>query len=205
LDATTIPGTVIEEALVGAGKPWSGELLSGETLRIVDVEGQQAVDFICFNADDRREAYDATVTIRAQRSIHLKKGTILYSNISRPMATLTADTVCSHDLLCGCCSREINKLRYGEPGESSCRDNFLSELGRLGLDSRSLVPNINFFMDIPIDASGNFDIHEGPSKAGDFVDLTAHMDLLAVLSNCPQTRNAANAGKPSSIRLVRWK
>jgi urea carboxylase-associated protein 1 len=206
MNANDFPGSVRQDVVVAPGEPWSGQIATGETLRIVDLEGQQAVDFICFNADDLAEAYDATVTIRIPRSIFLRKGMVLYSNISRPMLTLVEDTVASHDLLCGCCSREINQARYGQPGKKSCRDNFLSELGRHGLDPRSLVPNVNFFMDIPLlDSTGRFEIREGPSKAGDFVDLQAQMDLLVVLSNCPQVTNAANAGRLSPIRIVVWR
>jgi urea carboxylase-associated protein 1 len=196
--------TIVQDIIVPPGEPWSGQLFDGECLRIIDLEGQQAVDFICYNATDYSETYDNTVTMRIPRSIFLRKGMTLYSNLCRKMLTLEQDTVESHDLLFGCCSREINQARYGQPGKNSCRDNFLRELAKLGLDSRSLVPNVNFFMKIPINSHGNFEILEGPSQPNDFVDLRAHMDLLIVLSNCPQLTNIANAGKLSPIRLVRF-
>jgi urea carboxylase-associated protein 1 len=197
-----VQGTVHEDTIVAAGQPWSGTIKKGDVLRIIDIEGQQAVDFICFNAHDMKEALDHAVTIRIPKSIVLRKGMRLYSNLSNALFTLEEDTIGYHDLLCGCCSREINKVRYGRPGEWSCRDNFLQELGRYGLDSRSIVPNVNFFMDIPISQDGRIEIKPAPSRAGDFVDLRAEMDSLAVISNCPQTLNPANGRGPTPIRVI---
>ena len=195
--------TVLESVTVPPGQPWSGVIAKGEVLRIVDLEGRQAVDFICFNARDTSETYDNTVTVRIAKSIFVEKGVVLYSNICNPLFTVEDDTVGRHDTLCGCCSREINFLRYGVPDTPSCRDNFLQELSRYGLDSRSLVTNINFFMNIPIDAQGAIEFKLGTSGPGDYVDLRAEMDSLVVISNCPQILNPANGYKLTPIRLNR--
>lgn len=194
-----IAGKVHEDMVLPPGESWSGVVAKGDMLRIIDLEGQQAVDFLCLNVQDTSETYDSTVTIRIAKSIYLNKGVKLYSNISRPLFTIEEDTVGDHDTICGCCSREINLLRYGFPNSNSCRDNFLRQLGKHGLDSRSVVPNINFFMYIPADANGRIDIKPARSKPGDFVDLRAEMDVLAVVSNCPGIRHGL---KP--IRLVRF-
>ncbi len=203
-NADVTSGTIHEDVVVPPGQPWSGVVAKDDVLRIIDVEGRQAVDLICFNAHDTLETYDSTVTLRIAKSIFLTKGAKLYSNASNPIFTLEEDTVGYHDTMCGCCSSEINLLRYGVPNTPSCRDNFLRELRKHGLDSRSLVPNINFFMYVPVDVGGNIEFKLGLSKPGDFVDLRSEMDALVVISNCPQLLNPANGYKLTPVRLVRY-
>lgn len=190
------------DVIVPARGSWSGTVRKGEVLRIVDLEGQQAVDFICFNARNTSEAYDSTVTVRLASRAYLQKGDVLYSSLSRPLFTIHDDTVGHHDTICGCCSAEINELRYGVKNTPSCRANFLHELGKHGLDARSVVPNINFFMYIPFNDRGGFSFQPPLSKAGDHVDLLAHMDILAVISNCSQVLNPANNFNPTPIRIM---
>jgi urea carboxylase-associated protein 1 len=198
----TSRGAVREDVVVPPGEPWSRVVSQGEILRIVDLQGQQAVDFICFNAHDTKETYDNTVTVRLASRPFLRKGDVLYSNLANPMFTIIEDIIGNHDTMCGCCSAEINYLRYKVKDTPSCRANFLRELAKHGLDSRSLVPNINFFMNIPIDANGEFQIKAPLSRPGDHVDLAAEMDCLAVISNCPQTLNPANNFNPTPVRMV---
>jgi urea carboxylase-associated protein 1 len=202
--ADVIDGTIHEDLVVAPGQPWSGTLSKGEILRIVDLEGRQAVDLICFNAHATEEAYDSTVTLRIAKSIFLGKGMKLYSGKCNPILTIEEDTVGHHDTMCGCCSEEINMLRYGVPNTPSCKANLLSELAKHRLDGRSLVPNVNFFMYVPVDVEGNIEFKLGLSKPGDFVDLRAEMDALVVLSNCPQMLNPANGYKLTPVRLVRY-
>jgi uncharacterized protein len=196
------PGAIRADVVVPPGEPWSDIIRKGEVLRIIDLEGQQAVDFICFNAKDTKETYDVTVTVRLASRPYLRKGDVLYSNVANPMFTIVEDTVGNHDTICGCCSAEINFLRYRVKDTPSCRANFLRELSKHGLDSRSLVPNINFFMHIPFNANAEFEIKAPLSRPGDRVDLAAEMDCLAVISNCPQILNPANNFKPTPVRMV---
>lgn len=190
------------DVVVAPGEPWSDIIRKGEILRIVDIEGQQAVDFICFNAKNVNETYDNTVTVRLASRPFLRKGDVLYSNLANPMFTIIEDTIGNHDTICGCCSAEINFLRYQVKNTPSCRANFLRELSKHGLDSRSLVPNVNFFMNIPFDANGEFQFKAPLSRPGDHVDLAAEMDCLAMISNCPQILNPANNFNPTPVRMV---
>lgn len=200
----TAKTATIEDVVVPARGSWSGIVRNGETFRIIDAEGQQAVDFICFNAADPSEAYDSTVTIRLCSRPFLNLRDVLYSNLARPIFTIIDDKVGHHDTVCGCCSAEINYLRYGVRDTPSCRANFVRELERNGLDSTRFIPNINFFMNIEIDAQGGFTFKPPRSKAGDYVDLKAHMDVLVLISNCPQVLNPANNFNPTPIRLMRY-
>ena len=188
--------------IVPAGAPWSGIVRQGQVLRITDLEGQQAVDFLCYNAADPQERYHAPNTLKAAGSIFLTAGHRLYSDIARPIFTITEDQFGGHDTIGGCCSVESNRLRYGVEGTPNCRDNFLRALGRLGLGKKDIVANVNFFMNVPVGPDGVLAIVDGLSRPGDYVDLRAEVDALVALSNCPQIYNPCNGGRPTPVRLV---
>jgi uncharacterized protein len=191
---------------VPAEAPWSRRLRRGQTLRIVDSEGQQAVDALLYNADDPSERYSAQDTLRTQGSAYVQLGTKLISNRDRVMATITADTCGQHDTSAGCCSCESNAVRFGEATkyQHACRENFILELSRYGLTKRDIVANLNFFMNVPIDPKGNFTVVDGISAPGSHVDMTAEMDLIFVISNCPQVNNPCNGFNPTPVRVLIW-
>ena len=178
----------------------------GQTLRIIDTESQQAVDALFYNANDTAERYSAQDTLRTQRSAYLSLGAVLMSNEGRRMARIVADTCGRHDTSAGCCSCESNAVRFGEATkyQHACRENFIAEFGRRGMSKRDIVSNINFFMNVPIDPSGNFTVVDGISEPGGYVDIVAEMDVLCVLSNCPQINNPCNGFNPTPIRVLIW-
>lgn len=200
-----IPGTVVHHQIIPPGRPWSRVIEQGEVLRIVDLEGRQAVDFLCYNAADPAERYNAADTMKIPGSIYLGKGSKLYSGLGNVLFTIIEDTCGFHDTIGGCCSDDSNRVRYGATGEANCRDNFLAALEPHGLGRKDIVANINFFMYVPVAADGKMAIVDGLSKPGDFVDLLAGMDVLAALSNCPQMHNPANDYNPTPIRVVVWR
>ena len=188
---------------VPAEAPWSHIIRRGQTLRIIDSEGQQAVDALLYCAESPAERYSAQDTLRMQRSAYVGLGTALVSNKGRVMARITADSCGQHDTSAGCCSCESNAVRFGEQTkyQHACRENFILELSRHGLTKRDIVANLNFFMNVPIDPSGNFTVVDGISAAGNYVDVTAEMDVLFVISNCPQVNNPCNGFNPTPIRV----
>ena len=197
---------VIEDTVVGAGLPWSGRVDRGEHLVLVDLEGQQAIDFLCFNADDPEERYHAPNTIKLQGNIYLERGSVLWSVRARKMMTVVEDTCGGHDTIFGCCSFELDDVRYGARNPRACQQNFESELARHGLGATAVVPNINFFMRVPVSADGSARIEDGWSKPGDHVNLRAEMDVLVVISNCPEALNpATGAAGPTPIRAIRYR
>ena len=203
----THPAAVLYEHVIPAGRPWSRVVRRGQTLRIIDSEGQQAVDALFYRADDPAERYSAQDTLRLQGSAYIGVGTRLVSNEGRVMMTVVADTCGQHDTSAGCCSCESNAVRFGEPTkyQHACRENFLLELAKNGLSKRDIVANVNFFMSVPIDPAGDFTVVDGASKAGDHVDLrAAEMDVLCVLSNCPQINNPCNGFNPTPVRVIIW-
>jgi urea carboxylase-associated protein 1 len=208
MTGTPHPAAVVYDHVIAAGRPWSRVVRRGQTLRIIDSEGQQAVDALFYRADDPAERYSAQDTLRLQGSAYIGVGTRLVSNEGRVMMTVLADTCGQHDTSAGCCSCESNAVRFGEPTkyQHACRENFLLELAKHGLSKRDIVANVNFFMNVPIDAAGDFTVVDGVSKAGDHVDLrAAEMDVLCVLSNCPQINNPCNGFNPTPVRVIIWK
>jgi len=185
------------------GEPWTGVVARGQRLRLVDLEGTQAVDTLVYNAHDPAERYSAADTIRAQSNLFLTTGSRLLSSHGNPLMTVVEDSCGRHDTVGGACSAESNTCRFGHHTRfmHNCRDNFLVGLARHGLSKRDLVPNINFFMNVPVTPEGRLDIVDGISKPGDHIDLVADMDVLVVISNCPQLNNPCNGWSPTPIGI----
>jgi len=200
--AEPVPGWLVNAWTIAPGGDWAEIVRSGQILRIVDLEGQQAVDFLCYNAADLSERYNAADTMKFAGTIFLTTGHGLYCDMGRRLFTVTADTCGRHDTIGGCCSAESNRFRYGVEGTPSCRDNFLRALARHGLGKKDIVANVNFFMNVPVEPDGRMAIADGRSRPGDHVDLRAETDVLAVVSNCPQIYNPCNGGRPTPIRLL---
>jgi uncharacterized protein len=195
---------VVYSCDIPAERPWSRVLAKGQTLRIIDSEGQQAVDALLYCADDPVERYSAQDTLRVQGSAYIELGTHLISNKGRVMARITADTCGRHDTSAGCCACESNAVRFGETTryQHACRENFILELSKHGLTKRDIVSNLNFFMNVPIEPSGKFTVVDGTSAPGNYVEVTADMAVLFVISNCPQVNNPCNDFNPTPIRVV---
>ena len=203
---THTAATAAQSHLIPAEAPWSGLVKKGETIRIVDSEGQQAVDTIFYRADDFSERYSAQDTLRVQGAAYVGIGTKVMSNEGNVMLAVTADTSGRHDTSAGACSCESNTVRFGHETKylHACRDNFVLEVSRHGMGKRDIVPNINFFMNVPIEPSGEMTIVDGLSKPGDYVELVAEMDVLCVISNCPQINNPCNGFNPTPIQVLIW-
>ncbi|WP_421761525.1 urea amidolyase associated protein UAAP2 [Devosia sp.] len=203
---THTPATAAQSHLIPAEAPWSGLVKKGETIRIIDSEGQQAVDTIFYRADDFSERYSAQDTLRVQGSAYVGVGTKVMSNEGNVMLIVTADTSGRHDTSAGACSCESNTVRFGHETRylHACRDNFVLEVTKHGMGKRDIVPNINFFMNVPIEPSGEMTIVDGLSKPGDYVELVAEMDVLCVISNCPQINNPCNGFNPTPIQVLIW-
>lgn len=197
-----VRGHLVEDRVVPPGEFWARVLSRGQMLRIVDLEGRQAVDFLCYNAADPEERYNAADTMKYAKTIFLTRGHGIYSNLGRRLFTIVEDTCGRHDTIGGCCSAESNEFRYGAKNTPSCRANFLRALAGFGLGAKDIVANLNFFMNVPVAPDGTMGIVEGLSKPGDYVDLRAEMDVLTAISNCPQVHNPCNGFNPTPIRLI---
>lgn len=206
------PGQATIDTVCPAGEPWVQFIKRGQTFRIVDLEGNQAVDTLFYNAGDAQERYSAADTVTRQRQLYLTTGSQLYSNYGNLMLTIVADTCGRHDTLGGACSAESNTVRYAleKFPMHSCRDNFLHALAhdplcqQLGMSKRDLPSNINFFMNVPVTPCGGLEFVDGISAPGKYVEIRAEMDVVVLISNCPQLNNPCNAYNPTPIRLLIW-
>lgn len=187
---------------IEAGGRFSMRLETGDRLRIVDLEGQQAVDFLAYSASLPADRYNAANTMKLNGSIYLGKGAKLYSDRAEAMLTIVEDTVGRHDTIGGCCSGWSNLARYGVADTPSCHANFVAELARWSLSPADIAANVNFFMYVPVKEDGSMAIEPGLSKPGDHVELRAEMPVIAVLSNCPQRHNPAAGFGPTPIEIV---
>ena len=204
MSAAPLGGAMLHDEVVPASSPWTGVVRAGQTLRIVDLEGNQAVDVLCYNAADLDERYSAAETIVAQGNIFLTTGTVLRSNESNALMTIVADTCGRHDTIGGACSCESNTVRYGHhtKHQHACVENFLLALAPYGRGKRDLVSNINWFMNVPVLADGTLGIVDGISAPGKYLDLRAEIDVLVAISNCPQINNPCNGFNPTPIRVT---
>ncbi|TBE49721.1 urea carboxylase-associated family protein [Rhizobium ruizarguesonis] len=196
----------VQDHFVPAEAPWSGIVRKGQTIRIEDSYGQQAIDTLFYRADDFAERYSNQDTMRAQGGAYIGTGTKIISNEGNVMLIMTADSCGRHDTSAGACSCESNTVRFGHGTKylHACRDNFVLEVTKHGMSKRDIVPNINFFMNVPIKPNGEMTIVDGISAPGDYVELVAEMDVLCVISNCPQINNPCNGFDPTPIRVLIW-
>ncbi|MEI7464045.1 MAG: urea amidolyase associated protein UAAP2 [Burkholderiales bacterium] len=211
------PADAVLDEVCLAGDPWAKVLKQGQILRIVDLEGNQAVDTIFYSAADVGERYSLTHTIQAQGALYLTVGSVLMSSEARPMLTITADTCGRHDTLGGACSCESNTVRYALEKRTmhSCRDSFMLALARIDagseaasgvphLTKRDVVSNINFFMNVPVTPEGKLTFEDGISAPGKYVEMRAEMDVVVLVSNCPQLNNPCNGYNPTPVRFLVW-
>jgi urea carboxylase-associated protein 1 len=195
--------------VVGAGDYWMHTIRKGETLRILDLEGNQAADTLFYSANDPADRYSAVDTIREQGNVYLTAGTKLVSTEGNVLLEIVADTCGRHDTLGGACATESNTVRYALEKKCmhACRDSYLlavAENDHYGMNKRDITHNINFFMNVPVTPEGGLTFADGISDAGKYVELRAEMDVICLISNCPQLNNPCNAYNPTPIEVLIW-
>ncbi|MCC5797620.1 MAG: DUF1989 domain-containing protein [Methylophaga sp.] len=193
--------------IVDSGDYFITTLSAGQTLKIIDLEGNQAADTLFYNADNPVERYSATDTIATQGAVYLTEGTRLMSNLQRCMLTIIEDTCGRHDTLGGACATESNTVRYDLEKRCmhACRDSWMlaiNEHPEYGINKRDIGHNINFFMNVPVTPEGELTFADGISAPGKWVTLRAEMNIVVLVSNCPQLNNPCNGYNPTPIELV---
>ena len=207
--STLDPADALVDEICPAGEPWMKLIRQGQVLRILDLEGNQAVDTLFYNAHQPEERYSAVDTVQRSRNLYLTAGSRLYSTEGNVMLTIVADTCGRHDTLGGACAQESNTVRYALDKRfmHACRDSFVSAITHdrdLHLSKRDITHNINFFMNVPVTPEGGLEFVDGISAPGKYVELRAEMDVVCLISNCPQLNNPCNAYNPTPIRVLIW-
>ena len=208
-ESALAPKNAKNRTLIPAGEYYFAPLYQGESLRIVDVKGNEAADTLFFDLHDPSERYSAVDTLREQKNVYLSTGSVLRSNRNRPLLTISADTCGRHDTLGGACASESNTVRYGLEKRymHSCRDNWMlaiAEHPEFAIDKRDIAHNINFFMNVPITPQGRLTFADGISAAGKYVEMIAEKDVIVLISNCPQLNNPCSGFDPTPLEVIVW-
>jgi len=203
------PTDAVFREVIPAGDYWMHVVKKNQVLRILDLEGNQAADTLFYAAHDPGERYSAMDTIREQGNVYLSAGTKLLSNEGNVMLDIVADTCGRHDTLGGACATESNTVRYALDKKCmhACRDSWMlavAENEQFGMSKRDITHNINFFMNVPVTPDGGLTFADGISDAGKYVELKAMMDVIVLISNCPQLNNPCNAYNPTPIEVLIW-
>lgn len=202
------PANAIYNHTILPGDGWMHEIRKGQIFRITDLEGNQAVDTLFYNAHDPDDHYCPQQTIRAQGNAFLTTGSRLLSVRGTHLLTILADTCGRHDTLGGACAAESNMVRYAleKRHMHNCRDTFLLQIAKFGrgFTKRHITHNINFFMNVPLTSEGGLKFDDGISAPGKYVELRAETDVICLISNCPQLNNPCNAYNPTPIQVTIW-
>jgi urea carboxylase-associated protein 1 len=195
--------------IIDAGDYYIGTVKAGQILRILDIEGNQAADTLFFNQHNPSERYSAMDTLREQGNVYLTTGSELRSNHNNIMLEIVADTCGRHDTLGGACATESNTVRYDLEKRCmhACRDSWMlaiAECPEYGISKRDISHNINFFMNVPITCEGGLTFEDGISAPGKYVELKAMMDIVVLISNCPQLNNPCNGYNPTPVEYLVW-
>lgn len=209
IESNLNPATAHSRTLIDSGDYFIGRVNAGQTLRLLDLKGNQAADTLFYNAEDPAERYSAMDTIRHQGNVYLTTGSVLMTNQDRSMLTITADTCGRHDTLGGACATESNTVRYDLEKRCmhACRDSWMlaiAEHPEFGIRKRDIGHNINFFMNVPVTEAGGLTFEDGISAPGKYVEMKAEMDVIVLISNCPQLNNPCNGYNPTPIELIVW-
>lgn len=186
-------------------EPMSGTafvLRKNESIRIIDVEGQQVADLVAFNMNSPAEKLSTAVTIDANGSIYIRKGDVLFSDRYNEMLKVVQDTVGIHDILLPACSPRLFEVQYSIEGyHPSCLENFTSILKKFNIPS-NIIPNpFNIFMHALIREDGSIEVEKPLSQAGDFIELKAKMDLIVAVTACSVRESKCNAYNCTSIKV----
>ncbi|HYM78461.1 MAG TPA: urea amidolyase associated protein UAAP1 [Candidatus Dormibacteraeota bacterium] len=202
---------VLWQEAIQPGASWSHVLKRGTALRVTDLEGGSNVGGIFYNFECPVERYNMPDTLKAQHIARLTSGFVLYSDMGRILLSITADTVGWHDPIGGTSNRQLVEARYGPSSyqqerndyHKNGRDSFEVELGKWGLGPRDLAANVNLFSRVDVADDGSMSFAPGNSKAGDYIDLRAEMNVLVILNTCqhPLDPNPKYQPKPVQVSI----
>ena len=200
---------ILWEETIQPGASWSHVLKRATALRITDVEGGANVGGIFYNFECPVERYNMPDTLKAQHTARLTNGFVLYSDMGRILLSITGDTVGWHDPIGGTSNQQLVESKYGRSTyqevrndyHKNGRDSFLIELGKWGLGPRDLMANVNLFSRVGVGDDGSMSFSSGNSKAGDYVELRAEMNVLAILNTCPHPLDPSPTYQPKPVQV----
>jgi urea carboxylase-associated protein 2 len=206
------PELVLWTESIPGGGHFSYRVRRGTTLRFIDCEGGANLSVLLYRADERLERLLLSDTLKAQHTSHITSGNVLYSDMGRILASISADTVGWHDPICGVSDAAQVRAKYGEARYQELRndmhrngrDSLLIELSKWGLGLRDMAPTVNLFSKVVADGEGRLQFITGNSVAGDYVELRFEMDTLIALSSAPHPFDPAPTYAPKRVAIVAW-
>ncbi|GAC1636042.1 MAG: urea carboxylase-associated family protein [Chloroflexota bacterium] len=175
----------------------------GSVLRVIDPRGEQVADLMAFARPDTDEWLSSGRTLDYNNTVYLSTGHVLYSNRSTPMLTILDDRVGKHDFLYTPCSPETFSLIYGHTGHhASCYENLVIALEHFGIAGDQIPTTFNIFMNVDVLPSGELKILPPRSRAGDFIDLRAEMDLFVGVTACSAEMSNNYSFKPIDVDIL---
>ena len=187
--------------------PQSGraiELRKGDVLRVIDPLGEQVSDLYAFKADDHACILSSGRSLDYASKLYLTTGDVLYANDSRPMFTIGTDTVGRHDFLLTPCSQEMFEILHRHRGHHpSCFENLSDAFAPYGIDRSRIFSTFNIFMNVTVAGDGTIAVLPPTSRAGDFIELRAEMDLVCALTACSAEQSNNGTFKPIDYEVAR--
>jgi uncharacterized protein YcgI (DUF1989 family) len=171
----------------------------GELIRVIDVDGEQVADLVCFNHPHRSLRSSTDQTRDVARTLFISTGHSLRALSGEPLLSIVADDVGRHDLLYPWCRPEMYRRIYGQENHPNCRDNLLGALQPYSVTEDELPMPFNIFQHVVIHPDGRMEVKVPLSKAGDALLLQAERDLLVAISACSVDQSACNGFNPSPI------
>jgi uncharacterized protein len=174
-----------------------------QVLRVCDPCGEQVADLFAFADGVLSRSLSSGRSIDYAAKVFLSTGDLLYSNDSEPMFTIVADTVGRHDFLLTPCSQRMFEILYGHRGHHpSCFENLAAAFAGYGIDSAAIGTTFNIFMNMTVAPDGAISVEKPKSKAGDFIELRAEMDMICALTACSAEQSNNGAFKPIDYRIL---
>jgi urea carboxylase-associated protein 2 len=160
-----------------------------------------------YNALRPIERLNAADTVKVQWQAYLGTGSLLLSDMGRALMSIAADTSGTHDALCGCSNEARNAAKYGSGGVHgsfpNARDRFAVALAKYGLSRRDLVPAINLFKGVRVEADGEL-AYTGGSAAGAYVELRAELPVILAITNTPHVLDPRAVYSATGLRITAW-
>lgn len=187
------------EYIINSCSGVSIDVMKGQRITVIDIEGGQVVDFFAEVKNSENEFLSPGVTIDCNESLRLKVGDLIFSNKYRPMFKVLFDDVGEHDLIHPCCRPEMYEFFYGNgKGHKNCLENINTSLSR----QRDIITPVNLFMYTKINIDGTIEVKAPLSKAGDKIILRAESDVRLGVAACSVLESQCNGGKCTSVKII---
>ena len=188
-----------KEYIIPACSGMKIDVIKGQNITVIDIEGGQVVDFFAEVTGRPNEFLSTGVTIDCNESLKLTIGDFIYTNLYRPMMKVLSDDVGEHDLLHPCCRPEMYDFFYhnGE-GHPNCFDHINTALQ----EQRAIITPVNLFMYTKINTNGSISVETPISKAGDKIIIEALLDITLGVAACSVSESKCNSGRCSPVKII---